>query len=238
MKSLSKLLACLAILLLVSCNMYKDEFDNIYSEIESIKASIETLQKAHTDGKHIASVIPIETEGGIEAWKLTFSDESSVTVTAYQDNNNPEYTVNSIVEDDKNGVIIILNINCVCKEVFIMHITDYGNDENILEKYGRNLIEEVKKEYHKYQCKGDNVGAHKYMKQIYEKYPNVENLQLMYADSCSAAHNEDKSIIDEGIEVLERLVRLSCNEEIKSKAYDKLFWLYLHKKDKVKFIFF
>ena len=26
-----------------------------------------------------------------------------------------------------------------------MHITDYGNDENILEKYGRNLIEEVKK---------------------------------------------------------------------------------------------
>lgn len=96
------------------------------------------------------------------------------------------------------------------------------------------LIEEVKKEYHKYQCKGDNVGAHKYMKQIYEKYPNVENLQLMYADSCSAAHNEDKSIIDEGIEVLERLVRLSCNEEIKSKAYDKLFWLYLHKKDKVK----
>ena len=82
------------------------------------------------------------------------------------------------------------------------------------------LIEEVKKEYHKYQCKGDNVGAHKYMKQIYEKYPNVENLQLMYADSCSAAHNEDKSIIDEGIEVLERLVRLSCNEELKSKAYD------------------
>ena len=108
MKSLSKLLACLAILLLVSCNMYKDEFDNIYSEIESIKASIETLQKAHTDGKHIASVIPIETEGGIEAWKLTFSDESSITVTAYQDNKNPEYTVNSIVEDDKNGVIIIL----------------------------------------------------------------------------------------------------------------------------------
>ena len=107
MKSLSKFFACLAIALLVSCNMYKDEFDNIYSEIESIKASIETLQKAHTDGKHIASVIPIETEGGIEAWKLTFSDESSITVTAYQDNNNPEYTVNSIVEDDKNGVIII-----------------------------------------------------------------------------------------------------------------------------------
>ena len=26
-----------------------------------------------------------------------------------------------------------------------MNITDYGNDENILEKYGRNLIEEVKK---------------------------------------------------------------------------------------------
>ena len=26
-----------------------------------------------------------------------------------------------------------------------MHITDYGNDENILEKYGRNLTEEVKK---------------------------------------------------------------------------------------------
>ena len=42
------------------------------------------------------------------------------------------------------------------------------------------LIEEVKKEYHKYQVKGDNVGAHKYMKEIYEKYPYVERSDYQY----------------------------------------------------------
>lgn len=96
------------------------------------------------------------------------------------------------------------------------------------------IVEEINETYRKYNKKGDNVGCYEYMKKMYEKYPHIEKVQLMYADSCSAAHNEDKSIIDEGIEVLERLVRLSYDEEIKDKAYDKLFWLYLHKKDKVK----
>lgn len=96
------------------------------------------------------------------------------------------------------------------------------------------IVEEIKETYRKYNKKGDNVGCYEYMKKMYEKYPHIEKVQLMYADSCSAAHNENKSIIDEGIEVLERLVRLSCDEDIKDKAYDKLFWLYLHKKDKVK----
>lgn len=96
------------------------------------------------------------------------------------------------------------------------------------------IAEEINETYRKYNKKGDNVGCYEYMKKMYEKYPHIEKVQLMYANSCSAAHNEDKSIIDEGIEVLERLVRLSYDEEIKDKAYDKLFWLYLHKKDKVK----
>lgn len=96
------------------------------------------------------------------------------------------------------------------------------------------IVEEINETYRKYNKKGDNVGCYEYMKKMYEKYPHIEKVQLMYANSCSAAHNEDKSIIDEGIEVLERLVRLSYDEEIKDKAYDKLFWLYLHKKDKVK----
>ena len=107
MKSLSKLFACLAILLLVSCNMYKDEFDNIYSEIESIKASIETLQKACTDGKQITSVTPIETLTGVETWIITFADETSITVSSAPDSSDPQYSVKSIVEDDEDGVIIV-----------------------------------------------------------------------------------------------------------------------------------
>ena len=107
MKVLGKLLACIAIALFVSCNMYKDEFDNIYSEIESIKESIENLQKAHDEGKYIASITPLETEKGVEAWTITFTDESNITVASYQGNNNPQYVVKSIVEDEANGVIII-----------------------------------------------------------------------------------------------------------------------------------
>lgn len=96
------------------------------------------------------------------------------------------------------------------------------------------LIEEVTKEYHKYQVKGDNVGAHKYMKEIYEKYPHVEKLQLIYADACNCAYNVNKQYIDDAIEIVERLVRTTLNDDIKFEAYDTLFWLYNKKENKEK----
>ena len=96
------------------------------------------------------------------------------------------------------------------------------------------LIEEVKKEYHKYQVKGDNVGAHKYMKEIYEKYPHVEKLQLIYADACNCAYNVNRQYIDDAIEIIERLVRTTLNDDIKFEAYDTLFWLYNKKENKEK----
>lgn len=96
------------------------------------------------------------------------------------------------------------------------------------------LIEEVTKEYHKYQAKGDNVGAHKYMKEIYEKYPHVEKLQLIYADACNCAYNVNRQYIDDAIEIIERLVRTTFNDDIKSEAYDTLFWLYNKKENKEK----
>ena len=101
------------------------------------------------------------------------------------------------------------------------------------------LIEEVTKEYHKYQVKGDNVGAHKYMKEIYEKYPHVEKLQLIYADACNCAYNINRQYIDDAIEIIERLVRTTLNDDIKFEAYDTLFWLYNKKenKEKIKEIF-
>ena len=96
------------------------------------------------------------------------------------------------------------------------------------------LIEEVTKEYHKYQVKGDNVGAHKYMKEIYEKYPHVEKLQLIYADACNCAYNVNRQYIDDAIEIIERLVRTTLNDDIKFEAYDTLFWLYDKKENKEK----
>ena len=93
------------------------------------------------------------------------------------------------------------------------------------------LIEEVTKEYHKYQVKGDNVGAYKYMKEIYEKYPHVEKLQLIYADACNCAYNVNRQYIDDAIEIIERLVKTTFNDEIKFEAYDTLFWLYSKKEN-------
>ena len=111
MKVLGKLLVCIAIALFVSCNMYKDEFDNIYSEIESIKASVETLQKACADGKQITSVTPIETLTGVEAWTITFTDETSITVLSASNSSDPQYSVKNIVEDEENGVIIVIMLS-------------------------------------------------------------------------------------------------------------------------------
>lgn len=96
------------------------------------------------------------------------------------------------------------------------------------------LVEEIEETYKEYNKKGDNVGGYEYIKKMYEKYPHIEKIQLMYADACFSAYHENNEIIDEGIAVIERLVKLSCDEKIKDKAYDRLFWLYLRKKDKVK----
>lgn len=103
------------------------------------------------------------------------------------------------------------------------------------DKFKNNKItEEIKETFKKYNKKGDNVGCYEYMKKKYEKYPNIDKIQLMYADACFSAYHENNEIIDEGIEILERLIKVSNNDDIKDKAYDKLFWLYLRKKDKVK----
>ena len=108
---------------------------------------------------------------------------------------------------------------------YLLGIDKFKNDK---------LIEEVTKEYHKYQVKGDNVGAHKYMKEIYEKYPHVEKLLLIYADACNCAYNVNRQYIDDAIEIIERLVRTTFNDDIKSETYYTLFLLYNKKENKKK----
>lgn len=105
MKSLSKLLACLAILLLVSCNMYKDEFSSIREELDGIKESLDQLKSAYNAGKIITSVIPIDSETSqSEGWNITFSDESSIVVNSGKDGENG-VTPYIKIGDDKTWIV-------------------------------------------------------------------------------------------------------------------------------------
>ena len=105
MKSLSKFFACLAIALLVSCNMYKDEFSSIKEELDGIKESLAQLQSAYNAGKIITSVTPIDSEASqSEGWNITFSDESSIVVNSGRDGENG-VTPYIKIGDDKTWIV-------------------------------------------------------------------------------------------------------------------------------------
>jgi len=96
------------------------------------------------------------------------------------------------------------------------------------------IIQEVDEAYRTFLTKGDNVGCYEYMKEMYNKYPHIEYIHLTYANACADAYNEDESYIDEGINVLNQLIRITLDNQMKDRAYESLFWLYLNKKKKEK----
>ena len=105
MKSLSKLLLCLVVVLMSSCNMYEDEFSAIKDELEGIKESLTELQNAYRDGKVITTVTPIISDTDqAEGWKIIFSDESSIVVNSGKDGNNG---VTPYIMIDENNIWVV-----------------------------------------------------------------------------------------------------------------------------------
>lgn len=90
----------------------------------------------------------------------------------------------------------------------------------------------VEKQYLEFVRKGDNVGGYEYMKQMYQKHPTIEKIQIKFCDACFAVGNYDKSLTAEGVDICHKLIQTSVDPKIKEKAVDCLFWLYI-KLDKV-----
>ena len=69
---------------------------------------------------------------------------------------------------------------------------------------------------------------------MYEKYPSIKELQLIFAKVCFEAGNFNKSHTEEGIVVAKKVLETTLDEDIKFKAADILFYLYLKndRKDK------
>lgn len=85
--------------------MYDEDFSEIRSEIAQIKASISALEDAYNSGKIISKVTALngENSGG---WLITFSDNSSITVTSGKDGKDG---ING--NDGVDGVTPYLKIN-------------------------------------------------------------------------------------------------------------------------------
>lgn len=100
--------------------------------------------------------------------------------------------------------------------------------------HNTKILEEIKKQVKEYRKIGNNVKCYEYVKEMYEKYPSIEELQLMFAEVCFEAGNFNKSYTEEGIVVAKKVLETTLDEDIKFKAADILFYLYLKndRKDK------
>ena len=100
--------------------------------------------------------------------------------------------------------------------------------------YNTKILEEIKKQVKEYRRVGNNVKCYEYVKEMYEKYPSIEELQLMFAEVCFEAGNFNKSYTLEGIVVAKKVLETTLDEDIRFKAADTLFYLYLKndRKDK------
>lgn len=85
MKLLGKFIlsALVALCVLVtSCKNYDEDIANMKTEVEAMKTTLASLQNAYNEGKIITSVTPIE---GVNDWQITFSDNTSITITSGKD---------------------------------------------------------------------------------------------------------------------------------------------------------
>ncbi len=100
--------------------------------------------------------------------------------------------------------------------------------------HNTKVLEEIKKQVKEYRHVGNNVKCYKYVKEMYEKYPSILELQLMFAEVCFEAGNFNKSYTEEGIVVAKKVIETARDEDIRFKAADILFYLYLKndRKDK------
>lgn len=62
------------------------------------------------------------------------------------------------------------------------------------------IADEVKKRYYnEYLHQGNNVGGYNYMKEMIDKYPFNEEIQILYVDACFAVGNYDKGPHNKGL---------------------------------------
>lgn len=97
------------IALFVSCS-YEKEFENIKSELEALKESVSQLQNAYNSGKIITAVTPINQDvEQASAWKIVFSDESSIVINS---GNEGKEGVTPYIKIDENNTWVISYDNC------------------------------------------------------------------------------------------------------------------------------
>ena len=82
MKRTIKLAFLLLCLCVTSCKNYDEDIANMKTEVEAMKTTLASLQNAYNEGKVITSVTPIE---GVNDWQITFSDNTSITITSGKD---------------------------------------------------------------------------------------------------------------------------------------------------------
>lgn len=93
--------------------------------------------------------------------------------------------------------------------------------------HNTKILEEIKKQVKEYRRVGNNVKCYEYVKEMYEKYPSIEELQLLFAEVCFEAGNFNKSYTEEGIVVAKKVIETTLDEDVRFKAADILFYLYL-----------
>ena len=77
--SILSLLIILSAVSVTSCTEdYGPEIDKLKEDVSSLKTSVDKLKEAYEGGKIISGVEPITT--GIEGWKITFSDNTAITL--------------------------------------------------------------------------------------------------------------------------------------------------------------
>ena len=77
--SILSLLIMLSAVSVTSCTEdYGPEIDKLKEDVSSLKTSVDKLKEAYEGGKIISGVEPITT--GIEGWKITFSDNTAITL--------------------------------------------------------------------------------------------------------------------------------------------------------------
>lgn len=78
---------------------------------------------------------------------------------------------------------------------------------------------------------GKNEECLEYLKEMLEKYPDDEKVQMWYAHMCRQVPL-DKELLNRAIKIYEKVIRTSFDEKTKKQAYNGLFYVYKKQDDK------